>query len=422
MSPTTPVLDAEWFSRFSELEYLSDTEWMQQFTRLAAQERVRFFNDEIENPRFRCDYKDQTQHLLEALMRLRDDVASREENPFVKQCYLEKIDKQLIRTGMYHDASVGDDASFYRKSTRLYGKPKKRYFAYIAQRMKERIAAHRTLPAGVRKRLEQTFSKIDTARAITSADVLPTPVHDVEAIDAPAVANIFSATLARYEIEGWQVVIDETATRRRFSVNGQKRLIYIPTSSVLLERAHPMTRTRAHALAEHEIGVHVRRAHLGYQQPLRLLSIGLSGYLVGEEGLAGYVQQQVEGAEEFYGFDRYLAASLAIGMDGTPRDFRSLFVAMRDYYLLMLPAGDTQNIRANDAAWEVCTRLYRGTTGEGTGCIFTRDISYFEGNVQLWDLVAQKPHAFEEFFIGKYNPCNAAHVEALQALGILSQW
>src|SRR5690606_33607596 len=108
-----------------------------------------------------------------------------------------------------------------------------------------------------------------------------------------------------------------------------------------------------------EVGVHVKRAHEGAKQPLMLLTSGLAGYLRGEEGVAGYAQQQVEGATEFYGFDRYLAASLAVGMDGVPRDFRSVYALMRDYYVLMHDTERDAERVAERAAWDVCVRIFR---------------------------------------------------------------
>jgi hypothetical protein len=134
------------------------------------------------------------------------------------------------------------------------------------------------------------------------------------------------------------------------------------------------------------------------------------------------VQQQVEGAHEFYGFDRYFAACLATGMDGTKRDFRAVFSIMTDYYALKNAVEDVSDGAPFRAAWDVCVRIFRGTTGQTPGAICTKDIVYLEGNIGIWHLISDKPHIFESLFIGKFNPLLNRHVKSLQTLGILKEW
>lgn len=138
--------------------------------------------------------------------------------------------------------------------------------------------------------------------------------------------------------------------------------------------------------------------------------------------MAGYVQQQIEGADEFYGFDRYLAACLAVGVDGTPRDFRAVFSLMTDYYTLKFKEDAVVNKAPFRAAWDVCVRIFRGTTGQTAGCIYTKDIVYMEGNIGIWNLLSEKPHVFESLFVGKFNPLLNRHVRSLQTLEILKEW
>ena len=198
--------------------------------------------------------------------------------------------------------------------------------------------------------------------------------------------------------------------------------MYLPSATFLLSPTKTVTNVQIEALAEHEIGVHARRAYEGSQSSLLLLQTGLDSYLVGEEGLAGYVQQQIEGATEFYGFDRYLAASLAVGMDGIQRDFRAVFSLMVDYYTLQNEESVHSNNTAIHRAWSVCERIFRGTTGLTAGTIFSKDVVYMEGNIDLWHLISENPSRFESLFLGKFNPINKRHVRSLQTLGILKEW
>jgi hypothetical protein len=152
-----------------------------------------------------------------------------------------------------------------------------------------------------------------------------------------------------------------------------------------------------------------------------LLQYGLKGYLKGEEGVASYMQQQSEGACEFYGIPRYLAASLALGMHGEKRDFRGVYSVMRDYYIVY-SKGLLSDEKLHKVVWDVCMRIFRGTTGQGTGIIYTKDIVYLEGNIEIWNLLVVHPEAFGQFFVGKYNPLLESHVTALRTLEIIPGW
>lgn len=422
--PKNVDYDSRWFDELTHAGELDDSNWMQAFVQVSRQEKARFLSNEVENPRLRCKFTLENSESIAWLQKTLTELES-EENVVVRELYEEKINRQIIRLEMYGDTKEGDDAAFFEKSKSLYGKPKKRYFAYIAKRLKEKLETEGgNIPAVSARRLEQVCAKIDTSSVTITADVLP-PLPEEESSDVVSskqAASIFEEALNRYGIDGWQVEVDTANIRKIFSVSVGTKTIFVPGDTLLHSRPKPTTELHVRAVAEHEVGVHVRRSHQGSQQPLYLLAVGLSQYLPGEEGLASYVQQQIEGTTEFYGFDRYLAASLAVGMDGEERDFREVFLLMRDYYLLQLIHDDTALESATNAAWEVCIRIFRGTSGKATGQIYTRDISYFEGNIKMWDLIIEKPHVFEELFVGKFNPLMKAEVDALQALGILSQW
>jgi hypothetical protein len=98
---------------------------------------------------------------------------------------------------------------------------------------------------------------------------------------------------------------------------------------------------------------------------------------------------------------------------------------MTDYYTLKFASA--KNIFEAEAepfraAWDVCVRIFRGTTGQSTGVIFSKDIVYLEGNIEIWLLLSEKPHIFESLFVGKFNPLLSRHVRTLQTLEILKEW
>ncbi len=418
------VLDEYWYTRLSEIITDADYAWARAFAKVSSRERARFFQNEIENPRLRCEVACDVHASLTQLRMLGDEIAREEKNEIVRTLYEEKIALHTQHMLMFQCIQEGDDAGFFEKSTGVYGRPKKAFFAYVALRMQDLLAKTKEVEhIQAHTLLSAIFSKIDTSQSITRVDMLPEQTLDTSSrIQATYVVKIFTETLLHYGIGNWSVVVAGPEERQRFSVNLHQRVVYIPHDDVLARRKAPLTERGAYAIAEHEIGVHVRRAYEAEKQPLKLLVSGLAGHLRGEEGIAGYVQQQIEGADEFYGFDRYLAASLAVGMDGIARDFRSVYSCMYAYYLLTLKKNGSLPDNAHHAAWEVTVRIFRGSTGGSVGTIFTRDIVYLEGNIGIWHKLSEMPHIFDSFFVGKYDPLNDAHVSALQALEILPQW
>lgn len=416
------VHDEPWFTRLTQASIL-DTHWLTVHTRVTTDERTRFLENEVENPVFEVT-SDSSLDIARARTYWRDfltDLANNEQNEVVLDLYSQKIKAQVWRIDMLEAIQNGDDCGFMEASVAIYGKPKKRYFNYVASQMQCLVAATQNSPhRNAVRRLERIFKKLDTSSNHISHDILPVPADFSERLEDPrVVAKIFTDVLKAYDIVGWEIVVDESLRRRVFSVSQKHRVIHIPASEHLRSRKRPLTRTGVTALAEHEIGTHIVRHERGMKQSLQLLGIGLRGYLRGEEGIATYRQQRIEGADEYYGFDRYLAACLVCGLDGHARDFRELFVVMRDYYLLTLTQSDEVFDRAQEAAWDVCLRLFRGTTGQQAGYCFTRDINYLEGNIGIWKLLTDQPEWNDYVSLGKYDPLNQSHVEALRALEIL---
>ncbi len=424
------IYDGSWFSQLVAINksYSDDVDWIQSRMKIDNEERERFLDNEIENPLF--SYTSNTESKMneplscKSLELLLQEIVKTEENEVVKKLYEAKITNQINRVGMFNASMNSDDKEFYRLSCQLHGKPKNKYFAYIAKKVMNltKLAGPEHLVEV--RHLKKIFSKINVTGVDISSDILPPLVHDDVFIQTPdEVVAVFRETLDEYEITGWKIQVDQENKRVNFAVSTPQRIIYIPGKEKLLARPKLLTKLQVKALATHEIGVHVRRSYCGAGSNLHLLQIGLDSYLQGEEGVASYVQQQCEGATEFYGFDRYMAASLAVGMDGTPRDFRSVFSVMVDYYTILATVSkEHQKLVPLRSAWDVCVRIFRGTTGQSTGFIYTRDIVYMEGNIEIWHLLSEKPHIYPKLFLGKYNPLLPRHIKALKALEILTDW
>jgi hypothetical protein len=421
-------LDQKWFEQLRVLSNKTEeSEWIQRSMQIESDEREQFLADDIENPQFAYSVGVPTKQLDAEITDFVAELEMSEKDAIVLDLYNRKLAHQRTRNKLLTASFAGEDEQFYALSTELYGKPSRNYFSYIAKRL-QRLCKETVSDDPAARRLCRIVSKIDTKKVDIDTAILPPVVTDSPRITSIAqVEGIFKGALAQYGLKGWTLVVDQTRKRTRFSVNNQQKIINIPAENQLLARASELTEISIEALAAHEIGVHARRSAAGETSILQLLQIGLDSYLVGEEGVAGYVQQQVEGAQEFYGFDRYMAASFATGLDGEKRDFRGVFSIMVDYYIMKYATEDgvtTKKLKemAQQSAWEVCVRIFRGTTGQTPGCIYTKDIVYLEGNISMWHLLIDKPHIFPELFVGKFNPLSSRHIKSLQTLGIINEW
>lgn len=420
----TTFLDERWFKHVLYINNQgNEAEQFQKHIRVSEEEKDLFLSNETENPKFEHRKSPAFVSSLDEIDTLHSKIQSQEKDAVVLDLYEYKLESLRHRNDFLQALIEERDIDFYQASVKLYGKPKKRYFSYVAKQITSLCKKTQETNPIVAKRLKRVVSKIDQSNVDISADILPPAVETGEVITTEKeVKEIFQTTLDRLKIENWKLQV-AGSNRTRFAVNATNQIVHIPNQTQLLQRPNnKLTDIHIQALAEHEIGVHVRRAYEGARSPLQLLQVGLDSYLPGEEGLAGYAQQQIEGAHEFYGFDRYFAACLAIGMDGTKRDFRAVFSIMTDYYTLKHAHEEEEEGVSIRAAWDVCVRIFRGTTGQTPGAICTKDIVYLEGNIGIWHLISDKPNIFESLFLGKFNPMMSRHVKSLQTLGILKEW
>jgi len=418
------IFDKDLFRAFeAATATVNELDVLQQIEVVSKKEYVRFMVGEVENPLFKSRRGGfDLGHAEAALATCEALVKTATVPEVVTQLYQAKLATQLLRYQLIAASTERNDEKFFELSKKIHGIPKKKLFAQAVHTILA-TTPQSSSGAAALKKLRRAIGHVEKPKESLHVDMLPAPVVDTSPLPtAREVKKIFDDVLAENEIQGWQNCIDETSERTRFAVNPTQKTIFIPTDAQLQARSRPLTRIGAQALAEHEVGVHARRSYEGSQQTLQLLALGLSGHLVGEEGLASYMQQQIEGAKNFYGMDRYLAIGLVIGLDGTVRDFRSVFALMQLYYVIDVDNDAVPPEVAIRSAWEVCRRIFRGTTAQQAGYAYTRDLAYFEGNVGIWEYIVSHPERLPHLFIGKYNPLNKRHVESLQTLEILPQW
>jgi len=421
MNTPVPTYDERMFPLMQEL--LSVTAEIPRITsglHVDAEQRQLFMDNELENPILEYDQKRLEVVVPQATIdTLQKEVDSSETHAVVAELYNKKMHHRSMRVQLLKAAALHDDTAFLEASTELYGVPQKKHYSYVVKRVLQQCDSCEKSHSGQVRRLRRVLSK-STGDCPFDPDVLPDPVPGKPLTSLAEVQTIFKETLDRLDLKGWTLE-QRTDDRSNFAVCPYSHKVEIPKEEKLLTR-RGLSDINMRAVAEHEIGVHALRNIQGSKQPLRLLQVGLHDYLRGEEGVATYVQQQVEGAKEFYGFDRYLAACLAVGMDGNPRDFRGVYSLMVDYYSLQYSNPDESIEEIRNIAWQITIRLFRGTTGRTPGCIYTKDIVYMEGNIGVWDLLIEQPQVFDALFIGKFNPLLTHHVTALQTLGIINEW
>jgi uncharacterized protein (TIGR02421 family) len=153
-----------------------------------------------------------------------------------------------------------------------------------------------------------------------------------------------------------------------------KGVFYIPAKARIL-------RKRAEALIQHEIGTHVLTYYNGKNQPLKLLSSGISGYEELQEGiavLAEYLSGGLSRARMKVLAGRVMAVDSLINH----QDFVKTFEMLTDEY----------DFSPEDAFF-MTTRVYRGGG-------FTKDAIYLRGFLSVIQYL-QKGNPLEPLLIGK---------------------
>lgn len=419
------ALDEQWYARLEPLCF-EDYEKLTGTKEHREAQMEAFLRNEIRNPAL--DYPELEHFDIEGrereLTALKDDIEAHEKDPVIKALYRAKIHEMLASLNMLRAAREGDDVQFSRYCDLVYGKPEPESVSYVVLTIEElarekrssgdqqqKEAAERLLP--ILEGIERT--------TITKADkqVLPDGADidgEIESVDEAV--EVFTKALKEQGIDDWSVVVDTEKGVPNFSVSQEHKEVRIPSEEALLARK--LTRKKLQGLVAHEIETHVARRHFGERSKLKLLGLGLDGYLYGEEGIAAYNEQQVIGANEFSGLVRYFAIITARGFDGTPRDFRETFALMRDYFLLSMESDPERDEAVDNEAWTFCVRIFRGTTCATPGAVFTKDMVYF-GNRDIWTLIARRNDVVNDFLLGKFDPNNEKHQQFLSDMGMLQK-
>lgn len=417
-------LDDPWFERFNTIASFQDYELFEGQKQDREKQKEQFLSGKLENPvlnyskleGFNLDKREKL------LLDLKKEIKQNENNEVLKKTYLWKINEKIAEIRMLKATQEGNDRHFVKYSRFIYGEPAKDIYSYTLFQLKKVVDREMS---NENPEINQVAKRINTELFHTLMDNKATidpeefnfpkvkSVKDEKQYQAEEIKNAFQEALETYKLMGWKAIIDETGSGTGVRTSQEQKAIIIPQSRKIRE-------TYLKSLIEHELGTHVLRREAGERSKLRLLGLGLDRYLPGEEGIATYREQLIEGARNFAGFEGHLAISLAMGIDGKQRNFRQVFNIMRDYYFINSSKKDISEAweTASTSAWNRCVRTFRGTTCKTPGACFTRDIVYREGNIGIWNVVKNNSEEIKRFSIGKYDPANLRHIWILEQLGI----
>jgi len=433
--------DSKWYQTFEQLGAFQAYEYLDGNKQYREAERHKFLNSDDGNPSL--DYpkidverlsSDETQ-----LLQLKEDIIREETNEIVKQVYRWRLNEKIAELRMLKAVASGDMHKFQRYSEFVYGKPSPEIFAFTIHNLREIATSQLTSDDPNIKNVAQELIDLLPADLPTTANYQLPQESDITIVrkqtlkelgnllnldvatgtegkqyTADEIRDIFQASLESLQAEGWSVVVD-TSSKSGISVDQEHKEIKIPESRKLVF-------TKLRSLVAHEVGTHIARRLNGERSKLHLLGLGLDRYEKGEEGVATMREQVLgDSIEDFAGLDGHLAISLAIGVDGKPRDFREVYTIMEKYfYLNALSAGKISEEAlksAQTSAWNRTVRTFRGTDCKTKGVCFTKDIVYREGNIGVWKVASNNPEEIVRFSVGKYDPANCRHIWILDQLG-----
>ncbi|MGK9120648.1 flavohemoglobin expression-modulating QEGLA motif protein [Olivibacter jilunii] len=188
-----------------------------------------------------------------------------------------------------------------------------------------------------------------------------------------------------------------TAVRVRDDVDG----VMVSRGILNINKSYQISKQRAFALIQHEIGTHVVTYYNGKAQPLKLFYIGVPGYEQLQEGLAVFSEYLCGGLTNQR--MRILAARVvAVNSMITGNSFVDTFFLLTDKYLF-----------TPEAAFHITMRVYRGGG-------LTKDAVYLKGLLNLIEYIKQG-NDIAPLLIGKIRQDYIPVINELTFRGLLSK-
>ncbi len=437
MKKINTKLDLEQFKEFKRIGVLSLSNYLWKNRDFWEKQKISFLKNNIKNPdvKYAGVKKEKINKKIVNLKVFLEKIEK--DSPLLQAAYLPKIKEKIVAWEALAACLEGADEDFSAMSKKLFGVPEPQIFREAVGEVRKNIKKSITGGKG-----EENQSALEVAAVfpevpddlINSKNLPPAVdikkvrhsleeefpgifelIHNLknEKYNAREIAKLFTIALKKISITDWDVEVRYNG-RGAISVDVAEKKVFIPSQRVL--RGNLLG-----SLLIHEVGTHLVRARNGSESPLLLLGRGLDHYETAEEGIATVREQAVRNKiEDFEGLDGYLAVSLALGMDGKPRNFRQLYEVIQPYlYWRFVKKGyQTALTKSKNWAWYRCLRVFLGTSGLTPGACYTKDIIYRAGNIKIWNLIKQNPESLKKFNIGKFDPTNQAHLKIIKNLGL----
>ncbi len=191
------------------------------------------------------------------------------------------------------------------------------------------------------------------------------------------ITEVFTAALTICSVQNWHVVHYQNAPN--LAIRKATKEIIVSDEHRFLPAKQVLSKTL------HEISVHARRSQT--QSNVALYNAGLPGYHVFEEGLACVMADIQHKRVHVNGQRLYAGIGLALGLDGTPRDFREVFELL---WRIDVAHGHDP-LQARKTAYKRCRRLFRGAHPATRGNCHFRDKAYVEGIFAVLGFFARTP-------------------------------
>lgn len=437
-TPSQESLDENWYVQFEKIGSFQAYEYLDGDKTKRENEKQSFLAGEKGNPKL--DYPllklEDIVAREKSLLRLKESILNEEENEVVKQVYRWKLNEKIAENRLLKAAATGDQKRFQRYSEFVYGKPSPEIFSYTLKKVENLIekaeASEYTetqelgrelraiLPAGdfsVELPTQEVQGVARESALKSVGDIIDIEGELDQEFSAEEIKIVFEKALQSLQAEGWLVMINPN--KSGISINQEKKSVEVPENRTLSFQA-------LKGLLAHEIGTHAARRIRGERSKLKMLGLGLDRYEIGEEGITTLREQVLRGeVSDFSGFDGHFAISLALGLDGKPRDFRQTFEILKKYYQIQNRlkglSQDEASRKADTSAWNRCVRTFRGTDSSISGACFTKDIIYREGNIAVWESVSKNAPEMSRWDVGKYDPSNPRHLWVLDQLNITDE-
>lgn len=236
-------------------------------------------------------------------------------------------------------------------------------------------------------------SLLEVARAIlVAAEPSPSPKQR-EMLHAGAFARLAEAELHFLKEQYGQV---STAVRIREDVEG----VMVSRGTLNVSSRYSISKARAFALVQHEIGTHVVTYYNGMAQPLKLFYLGVPGYEQLQEGLAVLAEYLVGGLTNER--IRTLAARVvAVYHMIAGNSFSDTFFLLTDKYLFK-----------PETAFYIAMRVYRGGG-------LTKDAVYLKGLLNVIEYIKQG-RDIAKLLVGKIRQDYLPVIEELMHRGLLN--